>query len=191
MARLTYKVPSEIEDPQARVWLETSIENGRPGPEIQAIRAHQPGVMASFTKTREWLLHEGLLEYDLKELMRAYVATSASCTYCAEYGISKTWKESPDEMSDLLNYEKSEKFTHREKIALRYADAIMWDPALATDELWALLLEEFSEPEIVELGYWIGFTYGGQRWIKTLGAKQGELDVAIETADKREKSPQK
>jgi alkylhydroperoxidase family enzyme len=58
----------------------------------------------------------------------------------------------------------------------------MWDPSLADDELWDELHEEFSEPELVELGYWIGFTYGGQRWIKTLGATQGELDEAIASA---------
>ncbi len=185
MARVSYKVPSEIEDPETRAWLEGSIAKGRPGPEIQAIRAHQPGVMASFNKTREWLFQGGLLDHELKELMRAYIATSASCTYCVEYGLSKSWKESPDEMSDLVNYASSDAFSKREKVALRYADAIMWDPAIADDELWAQLLEEFTEAEVVELGYWIGFTYGGQRWIKTLGAKQGELDEAIAAAATR------
>ena len=180
MARVRYRIPSEIADPELRGWLEHSIETGRPGPEIQAIRAQHPAVMASFTKTRETLFHAGLLEQDLKELMRAYVATVAECTYCADYGLSKQWKESPDEMSNLLNYETSDTYSHRQKTALRYADAIMWDPALADDALWAQLLEEFTEPEVVELGYWIGFTYGGQRWIKTLAAKQGELHAAIE-----------
>ena len=179
MARISMKVPKEIDDDDVRAWLEGSIRNTRPGPEIQAIRAQHPGVMASFNRTREWLFEGGLLEYELKELMRAYIATSASCTYCAEYGLSKVWKQSSDEMSELLNYANSDRYTHRQKIALRYADAIMWDPALADDELWNLLHEEFSEPELVELGYWIGFTYGGQRWIKTLGARQGELDAAI------------
>ncbi len=179
MGRITMKLPREIDDPDVRAWLEESVANGRPGPEIQAIRAQHPGVMASFNKTREWLFQGGLLEYDLKELMRAYIATSASCTYCVEYGLSKVWQQSSDEMSELLSYATSERYTPREKIALRYADAIMWDPALADDELWDSLHREFSEPEIVELGYWIGFTYGGQRWIKTLGARQGELDAAI------------
>jgi len=180
MARLTLKVPDEIDDPEVRGWLLNSIAKGRPGPEIQAIRAHQPGVMASFNRTREWIFEDGLLEYDLKELLRAYIATSASCTYCVEYGLSKVWQQSSDEMSELLNYKKSDRYTNREKIALQYADAIMWDPNLADDELWESLLEEFSEPEIVEMGYWVGFTYGGQRWIKTLGARQGELDAAVE-----------
>ena len=82
-----------------------------------------------------------------------------------------------------MNYEKSTRFTAREKLALRYADAIIYDPAQADDALWAALHAEFSEPELVELGYWIGFTFGGQRWIKTLQARQGELDAAMAAAD--------
>jgi alkylhydroperoxidase family enzyme len=78
-------------------------------------------------------------------------------------------------MAELLGYEKSDRFTQREKIALRYADAIMYEPAQADDALWAALHGEFSEPELVELGYWIGFTFGGQRWLKTLATKQGEF----------------
>ena len=82
-------------------------------------------------------------------------------------------------MSELLNYEKSPKFTAREKTALRYADAIMYDPNQADDALWEELKREFTEPEIVEIGYWIGFTFGGQRWLKTLSAKQGEFDAFV------------
>ena len=53
------------------------------------------------------------------------------------------------------------------------------DPAQADDALWVELHAEFSEPELVELGYWIGFTFGGQRWLKTLNAKQGELEASL------------
>jgi alkylhydroperoxidase family enzyme len=82
-------------------------------------------------------------------------------------------------MSEIMQYAKSSRFTAREKLALRYADAIMYDPAQADDTLWAELRAEFSEPELVELGYWIGFTFGGQRWLKTLNAKQGELEASL------------
>ena len=78
-----------------------------------------------------------------------------------------------------MRYEQSARFTPREKLALRYADAIVYDPAQADDRLWADLHAEFSEPELVELGYWIGFTFGGQRWLKTLGTKQGELEAFL------------
>ena len=74
-----------------------------------------------------------------------------------------------------MNYERSARFTEREKIALRYADAIIYNPDAADDALWAQLKAEFSEPELVELGYWVGFTFGGQRWLKTLKTRQGEF----------------
>jgi alkylhydroperoxidase family enzyme len=87
-------------------------------------------------------------------------------------------------MGELMQYEKSARFTAREKLALRYADAIMYDPAQADDVLWAALHAEFTEPELVELGYWIGFTFGGQRWLKTLGAQQGEFAASVSQRSK-------
>ena len=78
-----------------------------------------------------------------------------------------------------MNYAKSPRFSAREKLALRYADAIMYDPAQADDALWAALHAEFTAPELVELGYWIGFTFGGQRWLKTLSTRQGEYEASL------------
>ena len=52
------------------------------------------------------------------------------------------------------------------------------------DALWKELHDEFSEAEIVEIGYWAGFTSGGQRWIHTLHCKQGELAAHIEGREK-------
>jgi alkylhydroperoxidase family enzyme len=88
-------------------------------------------------------------------------------------------------MSELMNYEKSARFTPREKLALRYADAIIYNPAQADDALWAALRAEFTEPELVELGYWIGFTFGGQRWLKTLGTRQGEFAASLAANQER------
>ena len=83
MARISYVCPSDIRDPQIREWLDEAIEAGRPGPENQAIRAHQPDVMRSFTLTRKMLFDNGagVLEHDLKELTRAYIACTVECSY--------------------------------------------------------------------------------------------------------------
>ncbi len=56
----------------------------------------------------------------------------------------------------------------------------MWNPADVDDKMWAQLLEEFTEEQAVELGYWIGFTFGGQRFLKTLDATQGQLQEALD-----------
>ena len=54
--------------------------------------------------------------------------------------------------------------------------------SLFPPELLARLQQHFSEPELVELGYFIGNTLGQQRWIKTLGIKHGEILADTEGA---------
>ncbi|MCZ0953230.1 MAG: hypothetical protein OXQ89_08505 [Rhodospirillaceae bacterium] len=85
MANISYLAPDEIVDPEAREWLEESIQRGRPGPENQSIRAHQPDVMRAFTMTRKLLFDKqaevGFVEHDLKELVRTYIAYSLNCDY--------------------------------------------------------------------------------------------------------------
>ena len=83
MARISYVDPGTIADPQIRQWLEAARKEGRPGPENQAIRAHQPDVMRSFTLTREMLFDggAGVVEHELKELTRAYIAHTVECGY--------------------------------------------------------------------------------------------------------------
>ena len=83
MARISYVNPETLDDPELRVWMREAIEAGRPGPENQAIRAHQPDVMRSFTLTRKLLFDggAGVLEHELKELTRAYIAYTVECSY--------------------------------------------------------------------------------------------------------------
>jgi alkylhydroperoxidase family enzyme len=74
-----------------------------------------------------------------------------------------------------LQFETSEKFTEREKVALTYTSAIIWNADIADAELWEKLHRHFTVPELVELGFFIALTFGQQRWIKTLGIGHGEV----------------
>lgn len=183
MARISFKFPHDLDDQECREWLEAAMEAGKPGPEFQAIRAHVPGVMRSFTKSREWIYHNGVLDFDLKELLRAYIALAGDCTYCGGQGIARDIRDTDSKLDDLLKFEQSSNYTDRQKRALRYAEAIMWDPNLVDDTMWEDLRSEFTEPELVEMGYWIGFTFGGQRWLRTLGSSQGQLQAALDKAE--------
>lgn len=176
MSRISYLSPDEVADEQIKAWLIQAIDDGKPGPEFQAIRAQVPGVIRSFVRTREWIFHDGVVEFNLKELVRAYISISGNCEYCSNQGIGQTIMEDDKYINDLLNYAQSEDYTEREKIALEFTDAVMWYPAEADDRLWRRLYSVFTEQEIVELGYWIGFTDGGQRFLKTLGVHQGDLE---------------
>jgi len=78
-------------------------------------------------------------------------------------------------LESLKNFENAPHFTERERVALRYTDAICWDPSSADDQMWKDLHAHFTEPELVELGSFIGYIAGGQRWIRTLGIEHGEV----------------
>jgi len=82
---------------------------------------------------------------------------------------------SEDQYSELLRFESSTRFAEREKVALTYASAIVWNADIADDALWAKLHQHFTVPELVELGFFIALTLGQQRWIKTLGIGHGEV----------------
>ena len=76
---------------------------------------------------------------------------------------------------ELLDFVDSDTFTTREKVALTYTSAIMWNAEIADENLWQKLTQHYTTPELVELGFFVALTLGQQRWIKTLGIRHGEV----------------
>ena len=74
-----------------------------------------------------------------------------------------------------MNFTESANFTEREKVALTYASSIVWNAEIADEALWTKLRRHFSNPELVEFGFFIALTLGQQRWIKTLGIGHHEV----------------
>ena len=107
------------------------------------IRARVPGVDATYAYIRDNVLTSGIVDQELKELCFRFVAGEV----------------------DPADYEG------RERAALDWAYAIVWDSDRADDELWERLHGYFSEPELVELGCSIGFELGQQHFVRTLGLR--------------------
>jgi alkylhydroperoxidase family enzyme len=167
--RISYVDPDTIDDPQMKAELDRCRREGTPRPESQAIRAHVPAAFWSFTRTWQTVFHEGVLDHSIKELCRVYVSRSVKCEYCGNQRSVKSARAGLTEAHylDLLEFESSNRFGPREKAALAYTEAIVWD--LETDDaLWERLRKHFSEPELVELGYFVAITMGQQRWLRTL-----------------------
>ena len=175
MPRISYVDPRSITDPELAGYLDDSRRYGTPRLESQSIRAHVPAVLRTFNQSWQQVFREGVLDHNIKELARVFVAKSLDCGYCAgqRSHLSDITERAVD---DLIEFRRSDRFSEREKAALLLAEAIAWDPLMADDDVWAKLHEHFTEPEIVELGYFIGLTMGQQKFLKTLGIKHGELD---------------
>ncbi len=167
--RISYIDPATVTDPDMLAEFDRSAKYGTPRPESHAIRAHVPPVFWAFANTWQNCFRDGVSDHSIKELCRVYVSKSVMCEYCGNQRSVKSAKQGlvEDDYLDLLNFEKSARYDERQKAALRYTEAIIWD--LQTDDaLWDKLHEHFSEPEIVEMGFFVAITMGQQRWLRTL-----------------------
>ena len=167
--RINFIKPGQIQDNKILSVIKKSAIEGTPRAESQAIRAKVPPVFWSFQKTWENVFVNGIADHNIKELCRVYVSQSVQCHYCGNQRSNKARDLGLNEekFSELLNFEKSENYDDKTKSALALAEAITWD--LPTDDkFWERLYKFFSEEEIIEIGYFIGFTMGQQRFNKTL-----------------------
>jgi hypothetical protein len=80
-----------------------------------------------------------------------------------------------------LDFERSDRFSERQKAALLYTSHLVWNPSAVDEALMRRLRSHFDEQQIVELGYFVSLTFGQQRWIKTLGIGHGEVTVPTVT----------
>ena len=167
--RISY-VPLEKMDADMRKEMERCQREGTPRPESTAVRAHVKAAFWFFANSWRDLFHNGVAEHDLKELCRLYVSRSVQCEYCGNQRSVKTVNklgQLEDHVLDLLNFEKSTRFSEKQKAVLAYAEAIVWH--LNTDDaFWDRLHKQFSEPELVEIGCMIGLTLGQQSWLRLL-----------------------
>ena len=81
MPRISYIDPETISDPRLHGYLEHAAQHGTPRPESQAIRAHVPDVLTSFSETWDAVFRNGVCDHEIKELCRVYVSQSIECNY--------------------------------------------------------------------------------------------------------------
>jgi alkylhydroperoxidase family enzyme len=181
MPRISYFPVETIEDPELRAILDHAARHGTPRPESQAIRAHVPATLRDFWMQWERTFRSGVCPHAIKELCRVYVSKTVECMYCGNQRSTRGRDQGLVERDydELLDFEASDRYDERQRAALAYAQAIVWNPEEADDELWERLHLHFSDEEIVELGYFVGVTFGQQSWIRTL--EIGHHEVRDET----------
>jgi len=166
--RISY-FPLEKMDAEMQAEMDRCRREGTPRPESSAVRAHVPAAFWSFANSWRDLFRNGVCGHAVKELCRPYVSRSVQCDYCGNQRSIKAAGAGmiEDDVRDLLNFEKSNRYSERQKAALAYAEAITWH--LDTDDtFWERMHSHFSESELVELGCFIALTMGQQSWLRLL-----------------------
>jgi alkylhydroperoxidase family enzyme len=174
--RISYVDPASIDDKAMLAEFDRCAREGTPRPESQAVRAHVPAVFWSFANSWRDVFKNGVADHAIKELCRIYVSRSVLCEFCGNQRSIKAAAQGliEEDYRDLINFESSSRYDERQKAALSYAEAITWDQPV-DDAFWARLHKHFSEPELVEIGYFIALTMGQQRWLRTLGIEHHQV----------------
>jgi len=174
--RLPYIDFSAITDPAMLAEFERAARDGAPRPESHAIRANVPAVFWAFTNAWNTTFVNGVCDHAIKELCRLYVSQAVNCNYCGNQRSVKAQEQGllEDDVKDLLDFDKSSRFTPRQKAALRLAESITWGLE-STDELWKGLYDNFETGPIVELGFFIGLTMGQQRWNRLINMQHSQF----------------
>ena len=174
--RLPYIDFSAITDPAMMAEFERAAREGAPRPESHAIRANVPAVFWAFTNAWNTTFVNGVCDHAIKELCRLYVSQAVNCNYCGNQRSVKAQEQGllEEDVKDLLEFDKSIRFTARQKAALRLAEAITWGLE-SSDELWKGLYDNFETGQIVELGFFVGLTMGQQRWNRLINMQHSQF----------------
>lgn len=174
--RISY-VPLDKMDDAMRKEMERCARHGTPRPESSAVRAHVPAAFWAFANSWQTIFREGVCDHAIKELARLYVSRSVKCEFCGNQRSIKAFSQQSlheAQTDDLVNFEKSVKYSDRQKAALAYAEAITW--RLDTDDaFWERMHQHFSDPELVELGCFIALTMGQQSWLRLLNIEHHQV----------------
>src|SRR6202451_315361 len=173
---ISYVDPATGTDKAMLAEFERSARQGAPRPHAEPIRPHVPAVFWSFANSWRDVFKNGVADHDIKDLCRVYVSRSVKCEFCGNQRSMKAASQGlvEDDYRDMFNFNSLQTYVERQRAALSYAEAITWDLPV-DDAFWVRLKKNFSEPELVEIGYFVALTMGQQRWLRTLGIEHHQI----------------
>ncbi len=132
------------------------VERGRmPAEMIQAL-CLRPEILAAFGRFGSCVYPGGLLERSVKELVIIESSRANACQFCRDshVAVAAMLGISDDPIRAL---DDPDSLSPRERLAVEFTRAVMTDSNRVPDELFERLGGEFTDREIVELTFLIGF----------------------------------
>ncbi len=153
---------------------------GQP-PAFHTVLAHAPGIQARFASLYGAFWMDSALRQRDKELARIRNARVTACGFCRQVRFSLARDEGLDEATlDLVTDGYLEApLSDREKLILRYTDAIIGDPERADPELGRALRAELGEAGLAELTLGVGLFLGLAKVLITLGLEPEAMPVTV------------
>jgi AhpD family alkylhydroperoxidase len=167
MSRIS-ELPLEKWDPEMRQLFQ-SDHGDMSQYQASAILAHAPHMAKADVAFSRFAMEGKKLPSRLLELVRLRLAFHNQCRSCMAMRFQAAVDDGLTEelVCSLEKPMEAPNLSEREKAALEYADAFAINHFAITDETYDKLRSQFTEPEIVELGVFIGFFFGLGRLFAT------------------------
>ena len=152
-------------------------ERGFPVVEMLQALAMRPEILEAFATFGKGVYPGGLLDRVLKEKVILKASLLNECQFCMSSHISMMRQLGISD-DPVVAVENLDLLSPREKSALAYTEVVTRDSNRVTDKLFGELKEHFTDPEIVELTFLIGFINMLNRFNNALGIRyKGDYDA--------------
>ena len=135
--------------------------------------AHWPELLGAFCGLGSTILHAGIVEPELKQLVAMVASTAHGCEYCQAHTSHSAHQQgaSREKLTAVFEFESSSLFTERERVALRLAWRGALQPNQVSDADFEALALYFSARELVELVSVVSLFGFLNRWSETMGSE--------------------
>ena len=131
-------------------------ERGRPPVEMIQAMCLRPEILRAFAGFGDCVYPGGLLERRVKELVIITASRTNDCQFCVNSHCDLV--DIADIVADpLIVIDHTESLVPRERVAIEYTRAAMANSNAIPEPLGQQLHEHFTDPELVELTFLIGY----------------------------------
>ncbi|OLF18755.1 carboxymuconolactone decarboxylase family protein [Actinophytocola xanthii] len=167
-------VPTKQAGPLLRVLYRIVTRRFGAVPEPLTVLAHHRKLMMASGR-HELAVEKAstVLPANIREIAVYRVAQQIGCSWCVDFGTMLQKHEGLDieRLRQIDDYRDSSAYTHQERLAIAYADAMTANPVGVTDEQVAELRAEFGDRGVLELTYQIGLENMRARSYSALGIR--------------------
>ncbi len=155
------------------------FESGRMPVEMIQAMCLRPEILAAFGQFGPCVYPGGHLERTVKELVIIDASRANACQFCRDSHLAVTRMLGiSDDALRLLDDPAA--LPERQRLAVEYTRAVMADSNRVPAELFARLKRSFSDPEIVELTFLVGFINMLNLFSNALGVRYHGEYTALE-----------
>ena len=131
-------------------------ERGKPPVEMIQAMCLRPEILRAFAGFGNSVYPGGLLERRVKELVIITASNTNECQFCENSHVDLVGIADIIE-NPLVAIEATESLAPRERLAVEYTRAAMADSNAIPESMVQQLHQEFTDPELVELSFLIGY----------------------------------